>query len=130
VSADYRVVQAREFLDTIRPYKVANRPLSVLRREDAELRRILGQLLTLVDDYEYEERREAVTHLTVWGGAHITPEGVLVLAQALADALAWRSPETCRDCTRGALCDDHAEDVRRRRAYQDLAAELGIEVNA
>jgi hypothetical protein len=46
---DQRVVMAREFLDAIAEYKVASRPLSVLQREDAELRRLVGQLLDVID---------------------------------------------------------------------------------
>ena len=46
---DQRVEQAREFLDAIIEYKVASRPISVLQREDAELRRMLGQLLDVID---------------------------------------------------------------------------------
>ncbi len=48
-AGDQRVVRAREFLDAIVEYKVASRPLSVLQREDAELRRMLGQLLDVID---------------------------------------------------------------------------------
>lgn len=46
---DVRVVQAREFLDLICEYAVATRPHSVLMREDAELRRMVGQLLDVID---------------------------------------------------------------------------------
>src|SRR5258708_29946821 len=48
--ADQRVEHAREFLDAIRPYKVADRPHSVLVREDAELRRFVGQLLDVIGE--------------------------------------------------------------------------------
>jgi hypothetical protein len=46
---DQRVTMAREFLDCIVEFKVASRPLSVLQREDAELRRMVGQLLDVID---------------------------------------------------------------------------------
>ena len=49
-----------------------------------------------------------------------------IIAKALADAIAWRAPDTCVDCSRGAQCDDHARDVQIRALYWDLAAELGI----
>lgn len=48
-AADQRVIAAREFLDAITDYKVTSRPLSVLQREDAELRRMVGQLLDVID---------------------------------------------------------------------------------
>jgi hypothetical protein len=44
------------------------------------------QLLTLIDDYEDEERLLATTYVTPSGGAHITPADVEVLGQALDDA--------------------------------------------
>jgi len=47
---DQRVITAREYLECIAPYKVTSRPLSVLRREDAELRRMLGAVLDAIGE--------------------------------------------------------------------------------
>jgi hypothetical protein len=86
MSADQRIVQARELLDAITPYPVATRPHSVLMREDADLRWVLAQLLTLVDDYQAEEREHDVTGLTPSGGARISPTDLLTVLGALSDA--------------------------------------------
>lgn len=48
VPEDPRVALSREFLDAIRLYPVASRPISVLQREDAELRRMLGKVLDYI----------------------------------------------------------------------------------
>jgi hypothetical protein len=111
VTADLRVPQAAEFLAGARRRKVTELPPSVLMRELAETRRQLGQVLDVV--------RASVA---------LTDEQLIILSQAIGDALAWRAPDTCRDCGQGALCDDHAADVHWRDAYWRLARELGIEV--
>jgi hypothetical protein len=136
VSADYRVTAAREFLDAITPYPVASRPHSVLQREDAELRRILGQLLTYVDDTEDEERQHDVTGLTVSGGARISPAGMLILASALPDAAEYREGRAgdsfCADCEAApeGLCETHSAELDQRDVYVALGRDLGIEVGA
>ena len=101
------ITLAREFLDGARKHKVTELPPSVLVREDAELRRQLGQVLDVLAEYSE------------------------VLGQALADALAWRTPEGwCPQCdaSPAGLCDDHAADLDQTDAYLQLAAELGIEI--
>ena len=54
-----------------------------------------------------------------------------VLGQALADAIACRTPDSfctgCEDHPAG-LCDDHAADLDLTDAYLALGRELGIEV--
>jgi hypothetical protein len=107
-TTDQRLVSAREFLTGARRRKVAELPPSLLMREDAELRRQLGQVLDVVD-----------------GAA-----GALGLA--LADAIAYREPSGyCADCEThpAGLCCDHAADLDRTDDYLHLAAELGIEVD-
>jgi hypothetical protein len=54
-----------------------------------------------------------------------------VLGQALADAIAHRTPQgICPECDEhpAGLCEDHADDLDRTDAYLALARELGIEV--
>jgi hypothetical protein len=108
MTADQRLITAREFLAGARKRKVAELPPSVLMREDAELRRLLGQVLALVD------------------------EAGEVLAQALADAIEYRTPSAdCPECDAhpAGLCEDHGADLDLTDAYLQLAAELGIEVD-
>ena len=76
MSADQRVVMAREFLAGARKRKVAELPPSLLMREDAELRRQLGQVLDVIDS------------------------AAAVLASALSDAIAHRDPVGyCEGCS-------------------------------
>jgi hypothetical protein len=49
-STDQRVTAAREFLAGARRRKVAELPHSVLMRENAKLRRQLGQVLAVIDE--------------------------------------------------------------------------------
>ena len=53
-----------------------------------------------------------------------------VLGQALADAIAHRTPGICEECDvrPDGLCDDHAADLDLTDAYLALGRELGIEV--
>ena len=48
MSADQRVTSAREFLSGARRRKVDQMPPSLLMREGAELRRLLGQVLDIL----------------------------------------------------------------------------------
>ena len=117
MTADKRVIHAREFLDAIRPYKVADRPISVLQREDAELRRMLAGVLAVIDEHQ---------------AAALTPRQREVLAAALADAVTYRDPSgDCTGCEAhpAGLCDDHAADLDKTDAYLELAGQLGIEVD-
>src|SRR5258708_37733147 len=88
--ADQRVAHAREFLDAIRPYKVADRPHSVLMREDADLRRFVGQLLDVIS----EQARPGSVRIDVGGwisGPSLppgtTPARAMVLTAAAARPL-------------------------------------------
>jgi hypothetical protein len=58
MSADQRVTSAREFLAGARRRKVDQLPPSLLMRECAELRRLLGQVLDVL-----AERRDAARRL-------------------------------------------------------------------
>ena len=115
MTADPRMTAAREYLDAIRPYKVSDRPHSVLMREDAELRRMLSKVLAVLD-----------------GQAPALDAGQLdTLRQALGDAIAHREPGGfCIDCDQhpAGLCADHAEDLDRCDAYGQLASALGVEL--
>jgi hypothetical protein len=58
----------------------------------------------------------------------------IILAEALADAYAYRRPcfpSECAACmleTPGNRCPDHAADEERAGAYLELAASLGVVV--
>jgi hypothetical protein len=112
-SPDQRVAWAREYLDAITPYPVSARPRSVLEREDAELRRVLGQVLDVIADYEDAEIDEDLTQILDSGGAQVAPADVLTLHSALEDAIAW--------------CEDNATRLARVPAYRALARALGME---
>jgi hypothetical protein len=67
--------------------------------------------------------------------AHTTPpldDGQReVLAQALGDAIEYRTPEGfCADCEMRpeGLCNDHAADLDLTDAYIALSRELGLEI--
>ena len=114
MTADLRVGQAREFLAGARKRKVTELPPSILMREDAELRRQLGQVLDVVQ-----------------ADVSLTDEQLEVLGQALDDAIEWRTPSAnCTGCDDhpAGLCNDHAADLDLTDAYLALARELGIEV--
>ena len=131
MSAPQSVTSAREFLAAARRRKVGDLPPPVLMRELAECRRQLGIVLSVLNDFEDEERLHDVTGLTPSGGARLSPADVLILGQILADALAWREPcGPCHDCPAGPgkACPDHVEDETRSAAYLRLAGDLGIEV--
>jgi len=114
-AADLRVAAAREFLRHVRTGpKPAALPRPALDRQAAELCKLLGQVLDYADSYPAadEGQRE-------------------VLAQALADAVAYRDPDGyCLDCAGrpAGLCDEHAADLDLTDAYLGLGKELGIEV--
>jgi hypothetical protein len=62
----------------------------------------------------------------------VKPGQAEVLASALADAIAYRTPEGfCRDCedSPSALCGEHAADLDLTDAYLALARELNLEVD-
>jgi hypothetical protein len=59
VSADQRVQLARDYLATARRTSVEQLPPSLLMRECAELRRLLGQVLGVLADRQAETRELA-----------------------------------------------------------------------
>jgi hypothetical protein len=68
---------------------------------------------------------------TIPGG--ISAEQRTLLASALGDAAAWRTPgDQCADCDKSGtgLCLDHADDFALVRAYRELGAELGLEAGS
>jgi len=111
---DQRVIYARDFLAGARKRRVSELPPSVLVREDAELRRLLGQVL----DY--------LSEVVALG-----PHQVEVIGNALSDAIAWRTElDYCGACAQSpnGMCADHAVWRGRRDTYVRLGSELGIEV--
>jgi hypothetical protein len=122
---DQRATYAREWLAGARRRKVAELPPPVLARELAEARRVLGQVLDLVTDYEDAQVGEDVTRITTSGGYCIAPADVPTLDQALADAIAHRAPGGyCVACGDEGLCADHEADLVRADAYRTLARTL------
>jgi hypothetical protein len=82
----------------------------------AELRSLLGQL----------DPEQAPPVLV------LSESNEAVLGQALADAIAHRTPQgICPECDKhpAGLCEDHAGDLDKTDAYLALARELGIEVS-
>jgi hypothetical protein len=115
-TTDQRVVYAREFLSGARRRKVAELPPSVLMREDAELRRVLGQVLGYLG--------EVVV---------VDPDRLEVLGKALSDAIRYNDPavhcEACDPLPGDELCPECAAGFATATAYLHLARELGIEVD-
>jgi hypothetical protein len=114
VSGAERVELACRFLAEARQRSVEQMPPTLLMRECAELRRLLGQVLDVID------QAPALTEMQR-----------IVLGQVLADAIAYREPTgLCRDCEAhpAGLCEDHAEDLDKTDAYLALARHFGIEV--
>ncbi len=77
----------------------------------------------------YPAPRKALRHASAQGLLGDGQRGVL--GQALADAIACRTPDSfctgCEDHPAG-LCDDHAADLDLADAYLALGRGLGIEV--
>lgn len=112
MTADQRVTSAREFLAGARRRKVTDLPPSLLERECAELRRLLGQMLDVVD--------EATT---------LTPADLRTVRDALDVAADTKrdSAANCPDCphTEGGLCTTCDSRLTRADEYDNLAARLG-----
>ena len=82
---------AREYLDIIRSRPVATLPPTVLVRECAELRRLLGLVLEVLADFEDTALDDEVTQPTMWGGLHIAAPDVAAVMSALTDATQWQA---------------------------------------
>jgi hypothetical protein len=52
-----------------------------------------------------------------------------LLAQVIADAIAYRTPSYCDDCSATDVCSDCAAGLDRTDDYLRLAAELGIDLD-
>jgi hypothetical protein len=76
---DRRVTHARQFLADARMREPADLLPGDLVREDAELRRCLGWVIDVVDDFADTELDESVTQVTLWGGLYIAPADVAAL---------------------------------------------------
>ena len=126
-TTDERVLRAREFLSGTRKRKATELPPSLLLREDAELRRLLGQVLDVVADYQDTDLDLEVTQVTIAGGALLAPADLRTVRDALADAIACRRPGSpCADCGDEGLCDVHSADLDTANAYATLARALRI----
>jgi hypothetical protein len=113
VSADQPVTNARDYLDGARRRKVAELPPSLLMRECAELRRLLGQVLGLLDSAVTLDQDQAATALDALDFA--------------AEYRRYRASLTCAACAAhpAELCADHAADLDRAEEYDALAVQIG-----
>src|SRR5258707_5783206 len=100
---DFRVIRAREFLAHARKRRVAVLSQRALAHEDAELRRLLGWVIDVVDDYADTDLDLDVSQVMLWGGVYLKPADVLSLcggclnrAKEASNAGAGGSP--------GAIC--------------------------
>jgi hypothetical protein len=102
---DFRVTRAREFLVRARQYSVADLSASELAHQNTELRRLLGWVIDVVDDYADTDLDLDVSQVVLWGGLYLKPTDVLSL---------------CPTCSRRALenadQDRHQEELRQRSA--------------
>jgi hypothetical protein len=76
---DFRVIRAREFLAHAGSCSVGELPPSVLAREDTELRRLLGWVIDVVDDYANTDLDLDVSQVLLGGGVYLKPADVLSL---------------------------------------------------
>jgi hypothetical protein len=113
VTADQRVTSAREYLDGARRHKVTELPPSLLIRECAELRRLLGQALDVLGQAVTLDGSQAATVLDALGFA--------------AEYRRYRASLTCESCAQHPteLCEDHATDLDRADEYDRLAGQIG-----
>ncbi len=106
LTTDPRITAAREFLAVARKRPVGSLPPSVLARECAELRRILGQVL------------DVVSHAAdPASSAALSPADVQTVLGALGIAARWA------DLTAGPR-EEHLDDTGTGAAYRALAARL------
>jgi len=78
-SYDFRVTRAREFLAQARQHKVAELSPRGLAGQAAELRRLLGWVIDVVDDYADTDLDLEVSQAVLWGGVYLKPADVLAL---------------------------------------------------
>jgi hypothetical protein len=114
---DSRITAAAEFLTSARKRKVGELPHSVLLREAAELRRLLGQALDVI------------------GSQPILDAGIRhTLVQVFADAISYRESHLgvrCVPCEvhPAGLCEVHAAHLDLADRYRILGCDVfGIEV--
>jgi hypothetical protein len=84
--------------------------------------RLSTELRSLLDQLAAEQAAPALV---------LSESSAAVLGQALADAIAQRTPQgICPSCDAhpAGLCDDHAGDLDKTDAYLALTRELRIEV--
>lgn len=110
--SDVRVTAAREFLDGARRRKVTELPPSLLIRECAELRRLLGQVLDVIA-----------------AGVCLDDDQAATVLAALDDAAGHirERAANCPECAASPadLCDGCAGRLARSDAYDDLARQIG-----
>lgn len=113
MSADERVSQAREYLDDTRRRKVTELPPSLLVRECAELRRLLGQVLDVAAGHAgILDQDQAATALDA--------------LEVAAEYRRYRASLTCEACAQhpAGLCEDHAADLDRAGESDRVARQI------
>src|SRR5258708_27201948 len=109
---DFRVIRAREFLAHARACSVAELPPCVLAREDAELRRLLGWVIDVVDDYADTDLDLDVSQVMLWGGVYLKPADVLSLCRGCLNR-ATDASNAGAGGSPGAICGGGAGARRR-----------------
>ncbi len=113
MTADQRAGLAREYLTGARKRKVDQLPPSLLMRECAELRRLLGQCLDVIEHQPFpltDMQRAIVLDALEYGAA------------SRREAAAW-----CTECRQhpASLCPAHETSLETADAYRQAAREIG-----
>lgn len=129
MTADQRITAAAEVLAGARRRKGSTLPPSVLVREDAELRRQLGQVLDVIAEAGFG-LAQAESGVRADGSAALAPADLIEVLGALDHAAAFLTERACQPCTACAAtetgpCGDDADDLDQADAYRALAARLG-----
>jgi hypothetical protein len=116
---DFRVVRAREFLARARRREVAVLSPRALARENAELRRALGWVIDVVDDYADTDLDLDVSQIMLWGGVYLKPADVLALCPGCLNRAADASNAGAGGSP-GAICGEGPGAGRQGSEVVDL----------
>ena len=132
MTADQWVISAREYLASARRRKLTQLPPSLLVRECAELRRLLGQALDVIaeDASALEEARATLLPAYAEPAVTLGQDQAATALDALevaAEYRRFRASLTCQACADhpAELCDDHQADLDQAHEYDALASQIG-----